>query len=179
MVYMAYRYRKDIVGKRFLCVHARCQDASSPASPKQNCANKRVNGSNHLSASCTSKASAVQCRREPASWHWRAGVVRAATHRNTSHPELQVNMISTACWWTKYLHSSRPLLGHFVSVSESEQTANGENKFPFWSGQVPNLKHLTWDILTGHLITMRIFVSNFIDVPYAAAASRAFRHFYC
>ena len=117
MVYMAYRYRKDIVGKRFLCVHARCQDASCPASPKQNCANKRVNGSNHLSASCPSKASAVQCRREPASWHWRAGVVRAATHRNTSHPELQVNMISRHCFMkNSCIPARRPLLGHFVSV---------------------------------------------------------------
>lgn len=54
---MAYKYREELVGKRFLCV-------SGPAKLK------------------LSKLS---------DWEWRAGIIRAASHRDTKHLELTVS----------------------------------------------------------------------------------------
>ena len=67
---MAYR-RKDIVGKRFLCV------------PHEEVPRRPVTGAQ-------SKTLADSGHSAPANWKWRAGLVRAATHTNLFHNELQV-----------------------------------------------------------------------------------------
>ena len=64
------RCRKDIVGKRFLCV-----PATSASSNHQ-----QING----------HPTSLLPGLEPSRWAWRAGVIRAATHHSLEHPELQV-----------------------------------------------------------------------------------------
>ena len=56
---MAYKYREEIVGKRFLC----------------------VSGFTNLKLGKINE------------WNWRAGVIRAASHKDTSHQDLQVLIV--------------------------------------------------------------------------------------
>lgn len=70
------RCRKDIVGKRFLCVSS-----------------NSINGGGQSSSPIKSAIHQQQQRttqNEPARWAWRAGVIRAATHHNTDQHDLQV-----------------------------------------------------------------------------------------
>ena len=67
---MAYR-RKDIVGKRFLCV----SHEEAPRRPVTGAQPKTLPDSGHSA---------------PVNWKWRAGLVRAATHTHLFHNELQV-----------------------------------------------------------------------------------------
>jgi hypothetical protein len=56
---MAYKYREEIVGKRFLS----------------------VSGFTKLKLGKIGE------------WNWRAGVIRAASHKDSSHPDLQVQFL--------------------------------------------------------------------------------------
>jgi hypothetical protein len=75
------RCRKDIVGKRFLCVSSHS-----------------INGGGGQSSSSPIKSAIQQQQQlqrttltnEPARWAWRAGVIRAATHHNIDQHDLQV-----------------------------------------------------------------------------------------
>lgn len=57
---MAYKCREEIVGKRFLSISGFS-------------ANNKLKQPSKISE-----------------WGWRAGVIRAATHKDNNHPELQV-----------------------------------------------------------------------------------------
>ena len=73
---MAHSYRrKDIVGKRFLCVGPRDDDDDGAAAAD-------ANGAPLTSPGAASLA--------PPDWKWRAGVVRASTHHNVHFADLQV-----------------------------------------------------------------------------------------
>lgn len=58
---MAYKYREEIVGKRFLS----------------------VSGFTKLKLGKIGE------------WGWRAGVIRAASHKDSSHPDLQVRFFNS------------------------------------------------------------------------------------
>ena len=87
---MAHSYRrKDIVGKRFLCV---ARDGNTlPAAAQRH--RRPVSGAAAAHRTEPEPVQSPQCADEahcPAQWKWRAGVVRAATHRHLFHKELQV-----------------------------------------------------------------------------------------
>ena len=65
---MEHRFRKDVVGKRFLCVAAAA-----------------------TAAGVAGAAAAAQETAPPETWSWRCGVIRAASHCDSSHDELQVS----------------------------------------------------------------------------------------
>jgi len=66
---MAYKYREEIVGKRFLCVYS------------SNLNNNCSNGSKFKPNKITE-------------WQWKRGTVRAATHQDFRNTELNVRLNS-------------------------------------------------------------------------------------
>ncbi|KAI9562039.1 hypothetical protein GHT06_013004 [Daphnia sinensis] len=68
------RCRKDIVGKRFLCVSSNSINGGGQSPIK----------------SAIQQQQQRTTLNEPARWAWRAGVIRAATHHNTDQHDLQL-----------------------------------------------------------------------------------------
>ena len=86
-VMTSQRVREELVGKRFLAVGGDCgngSDSEGPANPPKSGASGSGSSPEKRGGSPKLKLSGMR------DWHWKAGIIRAASSAKDSDPEIQV-----------------------------------------------------------------------------------------
>lgn len=95
---MEFKNRRDLVGKRFLCIYAsHCSDhhsTSSSINSRSSTQSPSLSRPQPRSTDCSDKClNTIQKLKSTKiqDWPWKSGIIRASTHQDSQNPDLTVS----------------------------------------------------------------------------------------